>query len=416
MKRTMLLGLFALVCTMSHAQLKVDSIGRIGIGLAEGVNPKSLLCIGTNGNAQKNYSTFIYGGVSIDNDSNYYHPATMGLKVLSTFRKSMTAWGIKNIASGYTIYGLHSVAKGTHISCGVFGGVNASPHSHARIGVYGSAAENPYIVEGTYAGFFNGDVRVRGTIYGTLVSPTSVSSPSGGGAMTNLSEQVENRGESVTTKLQRVDLLQMERVNQDGSFAANKVVEHRQNKNATNINDIDKEGLTAEEIEELEAMEKNKYEDPIQTRLSDVSYGLAADQLREVFPELVYEDAEGNYSINYIEMVPLLVQSIRELSAKVTTLEQQLGLSQPAKSVMKTKAAIATEETDDVSLIVPEQAKEATLNIYDMGGKLIQTATITDRGTSALSSYTKTLPTGIYIYSLIVDGKVSVTRKMIMEK
>lgn len=404
-KLVIVLGTFALVSITSHAQLKVDSTGLVAIG-----NPTTSL--------QRNFREKVYGGVEIVNDSNYWRNANVGLKVLTDFAKQNYQFynGVSSTTSGNSVTGLRGVASATNRGCGVFGGLDPSFNCPRYVGVYGSTTSSHNYTNGVYAGYFYGDVKTTGLIYGTLVSPSSASFPSDDGTTTNLSAQSTDRGESVTSKLQRVDLLQMERLNQDGSLVANKVVERRQETTDTDINDIDREGMSAEEIAELEALEKNKYEDPIQTRLSDVSYGLAADQLREVFPELVYEDAEGNYSINYIEMVPLLVQSIRELSAKVTTLEQQLGLSQPAKSVMKTKAAIATEETDDVSLIVPEQAKEATLNIYDMGGKLIQTATITDRGTSALSSYTKTLPTGIYIYSLIVDGKVSVTRKMIMEK
>ena len=73
----------------------------------------------------------------------------------------------------------------------------------------------------------------------------------------------------------------MERVNQDGSVAANKVVE--------------KETILDENGEDVSA------EEPIQTKLPSISYGLAADQLKEVFPELVYEDKDGNYSINYEE-------------------------------------------------------------------------------------------------------------------
>ncbi len=55
-------------------------------------------------------------------------------------------------------------------------------------------------------------------------------------------------------------------------------------------------------------------------QLSPIQYGLDPAQLREVYPELVYEDEEGNISINYVEMVPLLVQSINELTQRIDTL------------------------------------------------------------------------------------------------
>ncbi len=56
--------------------------------------------------------------------------------------------------------------------------------------------------------------------------------------------------------------------------------------------------------------------------MASLGYGLAADQLRKVYPELVYEDQNGNMSINYIEMIPLLVQAINELKAEVEELKK----------------------------------------------------------------------------------------------
>ena len=84
--------------------------------------------------------------------------------------------------------------------------------------------------------------------------------------------------------------------------------------------------------------------------------------MKEVFPELVYEDKEGNFSINYVEMVPLLVQSIRELSAEVTELRQQLGLEKTVnKSKQQTTAIEKTENT--------KSDKNSTT--YDLSGRPI---------------------------------------------
>lgn len=56
-----------------------------------------------------------------------------------------------------------------------------------------------------------------------------------------------------------------------------------------------------------------------------VHYGIPVDQLEKYFPELVYEQADGDKCVNYIEMIPLLVQSIKELSNKVEKLEERLS-------------------------------------------------------------------------------------------
>ncbi|MBP5380529.1 MAG: T9SS type A sorting domain-containing protein [Bacteroidaceae bacterium] len=306
--------------------------------------------------------------------------------------------------------GVKGIAKGAGYQYGVFGG-RKNTYGSGGAGIAGSSTTSHNRITGDYAGYFWGDVKATGTIYGTLVSPSSVSSPSGGGSTINLSTTT-NRGETVTDKLQQVDLLQMERVNQNGSLAANKI----------------ETKISLSEDEELEE------EDPIQTRLSDVSYGLAADQLKQVYPELVYEDSEGNYSINYIEMVPLLVQSIRELSAKVATLEQQLSSESQSDANVKGEVTAIEDAFSDIdmvtmsqnrpnpfsqstviSLTVPETASRATINIYDMNGKQVQTVEVSDRGATNITVYAAGLTPGMYIYSLIVDGKIRATRKMIVQ-
>ena len=43
-------------------------------------------------------------------------------------------------------------------------------------------------------------------------------------------------------------------------------------------------------------------------------YGFIAQEIRKVFPEIVYEDKEGYLHINYISLIPLLVKAIQELA------------------------------------------------------------------------------------------------------
>lgn len=179
-----------------------------------------------------------------------------------------------------------------------------------------------------------------------------------------------------------------------------------------------------------EGTERVSIKEPIQTKLSPISYGLAADQLKEVYPELVYEDKEGNYSINYIEMVPLLVQSIKELSAKVTTLEEQLGIKDSSKKAKQQATGIEDSGIEVVSmsqnrpnpfkdksviaLNVPSDTKKAVINIYDMSGKQVQSIPVSERGQTNITVYTSYLQPGMFVYSLLVDGKVQATKKMMV--
>lgn len=369
------------------AQLKVLSTGKVEVE-----NELKATKLNINNGYTNNIAGTFYGGTSFVNNQNSFnriinctaqntHSSPIGVHVyLSSLNDTANVIGIK------------STLAGGKTGIGVFGGLLFPSGKQHASGIYGSTSTYPQYVNGIYAGFFRGDVKSTGTIYGTLVSPSSASSPSGGGTTTNISEQSTTRGESITERLQQVDLLQMERVNQNGSLAANKIEERG--------TCIDEEG------KEVEA------EEPIQTKLSPISYGLAADQLQEVFPELVYEDAEGNYSINYVEMVPLLVQSIRELSSEVATLKQKLGISEPVKTVLKTKGK--AEDADEVTLTLPDESSQATLNIYDLNGRLLRTASV-DATSASLSSHAHGLPAGTYAYQVMVNGKRQKARKMIVK-
>ncbi len=51
-------------------------------------------------------------------------------------------------------------------------------------------------------------------------------------------------------------------------------------------------------------------------------FGLMAQDLEAIFPHLVSKDEKGYASINYIELIPVLIKSIQELDAKVEALEK----------------------------------------------------------------------------------------------
>ena len=54
-----------------------------------------------------------------------------------------------------------------------------------------------------------------------------------------------------------------------------------------------------------------------------VNYGLIAQEVETVIPELVHTDnSDEEYkSVSYEKLVPLLIETIKELEARITTLE-----------------------------------------------------------------------------------------------
>ena len=57
---------------------------------------------------------------------------------------------------------------------------------------------------------------------------------------------------------------------------------------------------------------------------SKVHYGVIAQELEEVFPELVTTNSEGLKAVNYTELIPLLLESIKELRQDVLELHELL--------------------------------------------------------------------------------------------
>ena len=50
-----------------------------------------------------------------------------------------------------------------------------------------------------------------------------------------------------------------------------------------------------------------------------------------------------------------------------------------------------------------------------MTGKQVQNVPVLERGETNITVYANNLSAGMYIYTLVVDGRVAVTRKMVVE-
>ena len=165
--------------------------------------------------------------------------------------------------------------------------------------------------------------------------------------------------------------------------------------------------------------------------LTKQHYGINAEELEEVFPDLVYENEDGTKSINYVEMVPILVQAINELKSEIDELKGNDEGSKKAKAL----ATGIDEMGENVTLLslgqnkpnpfgtstnievsIPSDVQKAFIYVYDLTGKKLEQVDIHARGKLAISLNASALTNGMYLYSLVADGKVVDTRRMIVEK
>jgi len=63
--------------------------------------------------------------------------------------------------------------------------------------------------------------------------------------------------------------------------------------------------------------------------------------------------------------------------------------------------------------LIPEEISKAELIFYDMRGRIINQVQINERGQSKMTVYGENLQNGVYTYSLIADGELISTKRMV---
>lgn len=53
-------------------------------------------------------------------------------------------------------------------------------------------------------------------------------------------------------------------------------------------------------------------------------FGLFAQDLRNVYPELVYEDSKGFLSVDYVSLIPVLIEAIKEQQSQIDDLKKRI--------------------------------------------------------------------------------------------
>ena len=151
-------------------------------------------------------------------------------------------------------------------------------------------------------------------------------------------------------------------------------------------------------------------------------YGLSGQEIQQIYPNLVTQNQDGYLSVNYVEMVPLLIQSIKELKTELDNTNAQLELLNTGTKVAirMTDQAVLFQNTPNpfktnciVKCIIPQNVKEALFCLYDYSGRQIECLEIHDRDNVEIPVDGYGLEPGIYLYSLITDGEIVDTKRMV---
>lgn len=196
----------------------------------------------------------------------------------------------------------------------------------------------------------------------------------------------------------------------------------------------------AEMVAEMVAQGKIKQEDAqsalasLNKTKSDIykkEFGFIAQEVKEVFPELVEQSSDGIYAVNYTGLIPVLLEAIKELQFRVEVLEgqvkstNQLSTIRSSESTNNEDIVSSTEYLSQntpnpvngntqINYSLPEGTTSAAISFYSMNGSMVKNIPLNvneKSGSITLSS--SELSSGMYIYNLIANGVTLASKKMI---
>ncbi len=189
-------------------------------------------------------------------------------------------------------------------------------------------------------------------------------------------------------------------------------------------------------------------------------YGLISQDVEKVLPELIYNsiklathDSAGNVltqavsykGLNYNAFIPILIKGLQEqqviierldsinkaLQSQVTTCcnsQQGQGTTSVTGDNLNNTNATAGNSSailyqnipnpfsqqTSIGYSIPTSAQSASIIIFDLQGKLIKTVSVFNFGTGSIRINGSELAPGMYVYSLLVDGKIIDSKRMIL--
>lgn len=178
--------------------------------------------------------------------------------------------------------------------------------------------------------------------------------------------------------------------------------------------------------------------------------GLIADEVKQVFPELVqkavlppeYDKEDRNKvispeveyeAVNYIGLIPVLIGAVQDQQQTIAKQQQQidelkqlvskLAGGQGLNTSVNVSAAYLEQNTPNPSrgtttirYHVPENTSSARLILTNSKGQLLKTISINGRGTGQLNLETSALSAGVYNYTLWISGREVDTKQLVITR
>jgi len=189
-------------------------------------------------------------------------------------------------------------------------------------------------------------------------------------------------------------------------------------------------------ISDIDSIKDEKAKEK-QLKISKNKIGFLAQDLEKIIPEAVFYDEEiDKYYIEYDAIIPVIVEAMKEQQAKIELLEDEIEAmndkSKDKSATINTYApeGIAASNTPSlgqnipnpfnvstrIDIYIPNTTASAKLYIYNMQGSQVKSFNINERGNTSITIEGSSLEAGMYLYTLIADGREVDTKKMILTK
>ena len=204
-------------------------------------------------------------------------------------------------------------------------------------------------------------------------------------------------------------------------------------------------------------------------------YGFIAQEFEQVLPELVKQGSDSIRHISSGGLLPVLVLGYQQQKTQIDSLEnnqdslQELVSSQQTiiddlnnrltqlenclsgilpllcqlnQSAIQANTPAAQEEVRKnlsvtlnnrsaividqnvpnpfaeqtiINFSIPETVQKAQIHFYDGNGRFMNSVEVTERGLGSVTVFGSDLSTGVYTYTLVADGQVVATKKMMKQ-
>ncbi|MFY9310607.1 MAG: tail fiber domain-containing protein [Bacteroidia bacterium] len=201
----------------------------------------------------------------------------------------------------------------------------------------------------------------------------------------------------------------------------------------------------------------NIYKDTVlpgdMAELQIVHKGFIAQEVKQIFPEMVGVDTvkgQAYCDLNLSNLQVYLVKAMQEQQKQIESLKEDLlaktdeltnrlnscctigdlrststnatyahqtdiKLTNAQSIVLEQNVPNPFAEQTSISYYLPDNTQKAQMLFYNSQGRLIQSVDLKEKGKGMVNVFASDLSNGIYTYTLVVDGKIIETRKMVKQ-